>query len=540
MKTFTCYGVRYVNRTYMITNSSKVHRFLSTKLLSSTSHRLKSTDPNLANSGNATTSITPTGLFTYAELSNKSYIKIRGPDAPKFLNGTITSKLLPHFIKKNLTTIETKTDDGNDSNIPKEIPEFDMTQGNWGLYQDSGFNGPYVTRFGQYTGLLNGKGKLITDLIVYPTPLLSQDATLMKYPTYLLELNNSIITRIVSTLETHKLTSKIKIEKLDPKEFKTWDVSIKFENIPHDVENPWIDNILNPIQLMKTPEDAFAFTESVISTLFAGHEDDILAMYVERRTDPIVQLDGAAPQLFRIVTKNKVEDISKLFNQQAFPFEFSFGKVQPSTFRKFRFHYGFVDGYEDIKPESNLPLELNFDYLPNTVSDNKGCYVGQELTARTFSTGILRKRLIPVKLTNWEKLDNLIKNQVVNPDNETNCLLEVQMKSTGKEQNIVDKTMAPNPFTTKSPFGTSNAHIAKKLRKKRPVGSLIAHEGENGIVMMRTEHFPSAFKPDGKDHGQFYISLKENENENDIENGKDIVGVVPKRPYWFHDWQRSN
>ena len=45
---------------------------------------------------------------------------------------------------------------------------------------------------------------------------------------------------------------------------------------------------------------------------------------------------------------------------------------------------GFVDGVNDIGPESVLPLELNFDYYPNVVSVDKGCYVGQELLTRVF------------------------------------------------------------------------------------------------------------------------------------------------------------
>lgn len=32
------------------------------------------------------------------------------------------------------------------------------------------------------------------------------------------------------------------------------------------------------------------------------------------------------------------------------------------------------------------------------ISFTKGCYVGQELTARTYHTGVIRKRLTPVKL----------------------------------------------------------------------------------------------------------------------------------------------
>lgn len=44
--------------------------------------------------------------------------------------------------------------------------------------------------------------------------------------------------------------------------------------------------------------------------------------------------------------------------------------------------------------ESSLPLEYNIDAL-NGISFHKGCYVGQELTARTYYQGMIRKRIMP-------------------------------------------------------------------------------------------------------------------------------------------------
>jgi len=44
-----------------------------------------------------------------------------------------------------------------------------------------------------------------------------------------------------------------------------------------------------------------------------------------------------------------------------------------------------------------MPLEYNLDGL-NGVSYSKGCYVGQELVARTHNRGVVRKRLMPVRI----------------------------------------------------------------------------------------------------------------------------------------------
>ena len=44
-----------------------------------------------------------------------------------------------------------------------------------------------------------------------------------------------------------------------------------------------------------------------------------------------------------------------------------------------------------------MPLEYNLDAL-NGISYTKGCYVGQELVARTHNKGVVRKRLMPVSI----------------------------------------------------------------------------------------------------------------------------------------------
>ena len=43
-------------------------------------------------------------------------------------------------------------------------------------------------------------------------------------------------------------------------------------------------------------------------------------------------------------------------------------------------------------------LQLLTDYL-HGVSFHKGCYLGQELTARTHHTGVIRKRIVPLSLS---------------------------------------------------------------------------------------------------------------------------------------------
>jgi folate-binding protein YgfZ len=66
-----------------------------------------------------------------------------------------------------------------------------------------------------------------------------------------------------------------------------------------------------------------------------------------------------------------------------------------ATYDRLRLHYGVPDGSRDLPIEKAILLEAGFDEL-NGVDWNKGCYIGQELTARTKYRGLIKKRLMPV------------------------------------------------------------------------------------------------------------------------------------------------
>ena len=74
-----------------------------------------------------------------------------------------------------------------------------------------------------------------------------------------------------------------------------------------------------------------------------------------------------------------------------------FVETSVDAYEALRLEAGVPDGSRDLKVEKALLLESGFDEL-NGVDWKKGCYMGQELTARTKYRGLVKKRLFPVEV----------------------------------------------------------------------------------------------------------------------------------------------
>src|SRR5687768_10388196 len=68
-----------------------------------------------------------------------------------------------------------------------------------------------------------------------------------------------------------------------------------------------------------------------------------------------------------------------------------------AEYEALRLRLGVPDGSRDLTVEKALLLESGFDEL-HGVDWQKGCYMGQELTARTKYRGLIKRRLFPVKV----------------------------------------------------------------------------------------------------------------------------------------------
>ncbi len=68
-----------------------------------------------------------------------------------------------------------------------------------------------------------------------------------------------------------------------------------------------------------------------------------------------------------------------------------------AAYDRLRLELGIPDGSRDLVRDKSILLESGFDEL-NGVDWQKGCYMGQELTARTKYRGLIKKRLLPVAI----------------------------------------------------------------------------------------------------------------------------------------------
>lgn len=78
--------------------------------------------------------------------------------------------------------------------------------------------------------------------------------------------------------------------------------------------------------------------------------------------------------------------------------EAGLGETDRDAYEAHRIALGVPDGPRDLEVDKTVLLEAGFEEL-NGVDFQKGCYMGQELTARTKYRGLVKRRLMPVSLS---------------------------------------------------------------------------------------------------------------------------------------------
>jgi folate-binding protein YgfZ len=193
--------------------------------------------------------------------------------------------------------------------------------------------------------------------------------------------------------------------------------------------------------------------------------------------------DPRVPGMYRYITNADRDTIAK--------------SVQPVDARYYhiqRYIHGVPEGPEDIPRETALPMEANID-LNGGIDFKKGCYVGQELTIRTKHTGVVRKRILPVRFHSKEE--------------------------TGEGPSF-GMSFAPQPA-----IGTEIKALddAGAVKKGRAVGKIVAAMGNVGLATCRIENMTP-----------MRVSTEGGTYKPGMQFGVDVDGQVVKVEAVLYDW----
>ncbi|KAG5327431.1 CDPF1 protein, partial [Pseudoatta argentina] len=217
-----------------------------------------------------------------------------------------------------------------------------------------------------YTLFLNIRGRVMCDAIVYK----SEESNL-----YYIECDSQIVDSLQRHLKMYRVRRKIDIEHVGDK-INVWSM---FNS------TKYLDNgaAMNETEEFKL--EGMIFPCGTFNSKTSKFVDNVM-----------IYEDPRLPDLgLRILAESQISrnEIIKHLDADIAPSE-SLG-----DYKAFRYKLGIGEGMHDLPPGKALPLEINCDYL-HGVSFHKGCYIGQELTARTYHTGVVRKRLMPLLFDN--------------------------------------------------------------------------------------------------------------------------------------------
>lgn len=218
-----------------------------------------------------------------------------------------------------------------------------------------------------YTMFLNVKGRVLYDSIIYKTS---------ESDTFFLECDLSGVEKLCKHLKMYRVRRKVDIASLvdDYNVFALFNVD-HIESVKKEKKDGVLPGMIVPCDLLKT-----TLPDSSSTKVYRD-----LLIY----RDPRISYLGSrviAPK--SVKASEQINDITTVSSG--------------TSYRWFCYYLGVAESANDLPPGDCFPLEANCDYL-HGVSFHKGCYIGQELTARTYHTGVVRKRLMPLYFTKVPK-----------------------------------------------------------------------------------------------------------------------------------------
>lgn len=223
-----------------------------------------------------------------------------------------------------------------------------------------------------YAMFLNNKGRVIYDTIVYK---------MLQNDTFYIECDVNGIDVLCRHLKLYRVRRKISVDNVSD-EYNVHSL-FNIDNIKNIKKDRNEESVPKNLEGMIVPCDKLKAAAESSSSSIKTYRD--LLVY----QDPRVTALGS--RIISPKTVNANEQISEILNITSSP--------ETEMYEWYRYNLGVGEGIKDLPPNNCFPLEANCDYL-HGISFHKGCYIGQELTARTHHTGVVRKRLMPLFFTN--------------------------------------------------------------------------------------------------------------------------------------------
>jgi folate-binding protein YgfZ len=254
---------------------------------------------------------------------------------------------------------------------------------------------------------LNKLGRVLYDSLIYKLPSIEKE----QQETYLIECDENISSELLKHLKIYRVRRKIDISNIDDK-LRCWSLFDTQDKLQR-----------NGIKI-RSDNTVLAFQDPRLKNL--GYR---LLLQENVNLNELLE---------KLECKPDISEDDKEYHQ-------------------FRYKLGVSEGVTDILPGKSFPLEANLDYL-HGVSFHKGCYIGQELTARTHHTGVVRKRLMPLKFE--VPIDQFeVNSDILNSENKTVGKLRNVIGEYGLGLMRIEPTLAANSLsmnnvkcTTRKPF----------------------------------------------------------------------------------------
>ncbi|KAI8868545.1 Aminomethyltransferase folate-binding domain-containing protein [Ramicandelaber brevisporus] len=285
---------------------------------------------------------------------------------------------------------------------------------------------------GFYSAMLTPNGRMMGDIFVYPR---NRPVFVPSSPRYLVECDAGLAQQVTKLLKVYRVRASVQIEDVSS-QYAPWQI--------------WGKHVHAALK-------SLAGSGNLDAWCIDPRASGALGMRV------LLPRSGAGPQL-----------------------PASFMQVSAAEYTARRLVYGVPEGSEDLLVGKSLPLESNFDYM-NGIDFRKGCYLGQELTIRTYHTGIVRKRMVPFVAIPRQRISRLASEPLRN----------VLTDSANHDSISIDQTLSQPLIASRSDLYKvtlgqvleSSGELALPSKPAASAGSTLYN---TGLALIRLEHITDA------------------------------------------------